>query len=81
MLLGIILIFVYNTHMFICVCLGVTDSEIASAIEQGHDSVHAINRELGAAGCCGSCMPSIEALIELHGEEKPTKEPLYVAAG
>ncbi len=66
--------------MFVCICLGVTDSEIVSAIHDGHDSVSAINRELGAAGCCGSCMSSIEALIDLHNDCDTGTEPLFFAA-
>lgn len=68
--------------MFVCVCLGVTDTEIVKAIKDGCDSVSAINRELGAAGCCGSCTYTVEALLDLHKEEQENAEPLYsVAAG
>lgn len=67
--------------MFVCLCIGVTDSEIVDAIREGHDSVNAINRELGAAGCCGTCTPSIEALIDLHlPNENLNAEPLFHAA-
>ncbi len=67
--------------MYVCICFGVTDTEIVEAINEGHDSVNAINRELGAAGCCGSCMPSIEAIIDLHKGDEGTTEQLYHAAG
>ncbi|MYD43554.1 MAG: (2Fe-2S)-binding protein [Gammaproteobacteria bacterium] len=68
--------------MFVCICLGVTDQEISNAIEEGHDSVYAINRELGAAGCCGSCMPTIEAMLDTHkGKSQSSEElPYYAAA-
>ena len=74
------LIILYNTRMYVCICFGVTDSEIVDAINDGHDSVSAINRELGAAGCCGSCMPSIEAMINLHKGDEDNLEPRFYAA-
>ena len=67
--------------MYVCICFGVTDTEIVNAINDGHDSVNAINRELGAAGCCGSCMSSIEAMIDLHKGDEDKTEPLFFAAG
>ena len=72
---------VYNSRMFVCICLGVTESEIAAAIDEGHATVRAINRKLGAAGCCGACVPSIEAIIDLHKEHELLAEPLLHAAG
>lgn len=67
--------------MFVCICLGVTDTEIVNAIDEGHDTVSAINRELGAAGCCGSCMPTVEAIIDARKNNERLPEPLYYAAG
>ena len=68
--------------MFVCLCFGVTDTEIVEAVKKGHTTVSEINRELGAAGCCGSCVTSIEALIELQEMDETDKASLYqVAAG
>lgn len=78
--MGFNLIIVYNTRMYVCICLGVTDAEITAAIDDGHDSVQAINRKLGAAGCCGSCMPTIEAMLDSHKNADDQAEPLYYAA-
>lgn len=66
--------------MYVCICLGVTDTEIASAIKEGHDSVSKINRELGAAGCCGSCMPTIETFIDLYKNQDDSTEPAFYPA-
>lgn len=68
--------------MFVCLCFGVTESELTKAIQEGHDSVSEINQELGAAGCCGSCVPAIEALINSHKKmvEESHATSLYQAA-
>ena len=66
--------------MFVCLCFGVTDTEIVDAVRQGHDTVSKINRELGAAGCCGSCSGTIEALIDRQQKAEKQEEILYQAA-
>lgn len=41
--------------MFVCVCRGVTDSQIREAVYNGASSLEDVRRELGVAGNCGRC--------------------------
>lgn len=41
--------------MYICVCQGVTDSQIRAEIDAGATSMRDLRRRLGVASQCGTC--------------------------
>jgi len=43
--------------MYVCICHSVTDKAIAKAVQQGHNTLEAIQRELKVGTCCGRCKP------------------------
>lgn len=49
--------------MYICVCNGVTESEIRSSIEAGARSFGDLQRELGIASGCGQCTQETKCLL------------------
>ena len=49
--------------MYVCICQGVTQTEIELAIEAGKDNVFDISEHLGAGTGCGSCQTDVEAII------------------
>jgi bacterioferritin-associated ferredoxin len=53
--------------MYVCVCLAVTDKEVAEAIDSGADNVDAVTRACGAGGDCGSCHAMIGEMIDQRG--------------
>ena len=50
--------------MYVCLCNGVTDQDIADAIDEGAQSLTDIQRELGAGTGCGTCREFTEQLID-----------------
>lgn len=41
--------------MYICICKGITDSQIRAAVEDGASSLREVNTALGVASQCGKC--------------------------
>ena len=53
--------------MYVCVCHGVTDSQIRRAAEDGCRDVHELTMRSGAGSNCGSCLDlAAEILAEVH---------------
>ncbi|MCJ8312097.1 MAG: bacterioferritin-associated ferredoxin [Saccharospirillaceae bacterium] len=41
--------------MYVCLCKGITDSQIKNAVDDGATSLRALRKELGAMTQCGKC--------------------------
>lgn len=41
--------------MYVCLCKGITDSQIRAAIEDGASSFKEVRNKLGVASQCGKC--------------------------
>ncbi len=41
--------------MIVCLCKGITDTQIRAAVEDGASSMREVNRTLGVASQCGKC--------------------------
>ena len=41
--------------MYVCLCKGITDSQIRAAIEDGANSFKEVRNTLGVASQCGKC--------------------------
>lgn len=41
--------------MYVCLCKGITDSQIRAAIEDGANSFKEVRKTLGVASQCGKC--------------------------
>ena len=50
--------------MYVCLCNGITESQIRDAIRDGADSMLKLRLELGVASCCGRCTDSTQQVIE-----------------
>lgn len=50
--------------MYVCLCYGITESQIRSAAEQGCDSVAELTMRTGAGSNCGSCLEVAVAVME-----------------
>lgn len=49
--------------MFVCLCNGVTESQVRQAIEQGATTLPELTQRLGVAAGCGSCAGFTEELL------------------
>jgi bacterioferritin-associated ferredoxin len=50
--------------MIVCICRAVSDQTIHNAIENGAESVQEIGTTCRAGTSCGSCVPSMQKMIE-----------------
>jgi bacterioferritin-associated ferredoxin len=50
--------------VYVCLCNGITDSQIREAAQQGARSVRDLEQCLGVASGCGRCQPYAAELLE-----------------
>ena len=55
--------------MYICVCEGVTESQIRDAIQAGAGSIDALSKELRIGRQCGTCVCAAQWVLEEVREE------------
>lgn len=41
--------------MYVCLCKGITDTQIRAAVQDGASSMREVNNSLGVASQCGKC--------------------------
>lgn len=41
--------------MYVCLCKGITDTQIRAAVEDGANSLRDVRKALGVASQCGKC--------------------------
>lgn len=66
--------------MYVCVCNVVSDKAIKQAVQKGHESFEAIQRELAVGTCCGRCKPFAQEFIRQCVKRQEEKHPAYFAA-
>jgi bacterioferritin-associated ferredoxin len=49
-------------EMYVCLCKGVTDSQIRSAVREGARTVRGLRKQLGCTGQCGKCKQQVREL-------------------
>ena len=50
--------------MFVCICNGVTDSQIRQAAQAGCRTMSELTMRTGAGANCGSCVEAATSLLE-----------------
>ena len=71
MLLTIILVCIYISAMYVCVCNAVTENQIREAVKAGARNLGDLRLATGCATNCGQCTPLAVALLE-HATERPS---------
>jgi bacterioferritin-associated ferredoxin len=61
--------------MYVCICKGITDTQIRAAVQDGASSIREVRHSLGVASQCGKCGILAreivrESLSNLPGEEQ-----------
>ncbi|TXS96598.1 bacterioferritin-associated ferredoxin [Parahaliea maris] len=41
--------------MYVCICKGITDTQIRAAVQDGANSIREVRNTLGVASQCGKC--------------------------
>lgn len=49
--------------MLVCVCNGVSDRDIESALQDGASSYKEVRSALGIGSCCGQCKPYAKEMV------------------
>lgn len=52
--------------MYVCVCNGVTDTQIRQACDEGVTTFSALQKQLKVATCCGRCRDHANSVVEEH---------------
>jgi len=66
--------------MYICLCNGITESQIRDAVDGGARSLRELHLCLGVASCCGRCADCAQQVLHetLSSRQSPL-EQLYAA--
>lgn len=61
--------------MYVCLCKGITDTQIRAAVQDGASSMREVRNTLGVASQCGKCGVLArdivrESLDDLEGDEQ-----------
>lgn len=68
--------------MYICICHGITDRQIRTAIAAGAADVQTLRAELGCGSTCGSCLVEVEQMLSAarHPQARPLGLPVLQLA-
>ncbi|MDZ7803320.1 bacterioferritin-associated ferredoxin [Thiohalophilus sp.] len=55
--------------MYVCLCKGVTDTQIRDAVIDGADSLRHVRQQLGVASNCGRCAQCAREVIRQTKQE------------
>ena len=61
--------------MYVCVCNAITDKQIRKAAESGVRNVRDLQRQLGVATGCGSCMEAASDILRESRQQSRIAEP------
>ena len=56
--------------MIVCLCKGVSDRTLEEVIDEGANTLKAVQKKCGAGGDCGSCRFHIAKMIAEQAEDK-----------
>ena len=65
--------------MYVCVCKGITDSQIRAAIEDGATSLRDVHNTLGVASQCGKCGIAARDLVRETLLDSAEEQDLFYA--
>jgi len=64
--------------MYVCLCKGITDTQIRAAVQDGASSMREVNRTLGVASQCGKCgILTREILRETQRDDSNDQDLFY----
>lgn len=58
--------------MYVCLCKGVTDTQIQDAVAEGAGSLRAVRMQLGVGSQCGRC---VDCACDVINEAKAAQTP------
>lgn len=65
--------------MYVCICKGITDTQIRTAVEDGARSVRDVRNTLGVASQCGKCGILTRDIVRESLSDQEQSEQLFYA--
>ena len=65
--------------MLVCLCNGISDKHINSALSEGATSFKAIKGELGIGNCCGQCVSFAKEMVADKMTEIQASQAFHLA--
>lgn len=66
--------------MYVCICKGITDRQIRSAVADGAGNLSQVSRELGVASQCGKCACLAKDVIQEAQDANADSDLFYAAS-
>jgi len=60
--------------MYVCICMAVTEKDIRDIMSQGGCTAVEVMTRTGAGSRCGTCRPTVVAMVEGSSGEPPRDE-------
>lgn len=67
------------TSMYVCLCKGITDSQIRAAIQDGASSLKDVRNSLGVASQCGKCGILTREILRETLQDSNNEQELFYA--
>ena len=65
--------------MYVCICKGITDTQIRAAIEDGASSLRDVRNSLGVASQCGKCGSLTREILRESVVDSGEEQQLFYA--
>jgi bacterioferritin-associated ferredoxin len=65
--------------MYVCICKGITDTQIRAAVEEGASSMRDVRKTLGVASQCGKCSILTREIVRESLNDLADNEQLFYA--
>jgi bacterioferritin-associated ferredoxin len=65
--------------MYVCICKGITDTQIRAAVQDGASSLRELRNTLGVASQCGKCGILTREIVRESLDDQAASEQLFYA--
>jgi bacterioferritin-associated ferredoxin len=66
--------------MYVCICHGISESQVRRAAEEGVRDVHELTMRTGAGSGCGGCLPLAAQILAEQASTRLLNLPILRAA-
>ena len=65
--------------MYVCICKGITDTQIRASVQDGASSVSEVSNTLGVGSQCGKCGILTREIVREYLDDQAASEQLFYA--
>ncbi|MEH6515997.1 MAG: bacterioferritin-associated ferredoxin [Halioglobus sp.] len=65
--------------MYVCICKGITDTQIRAAVQDGASSLRDVRNTLGVASQCGKCGILTSEIVRESLDDQAASQQLFYA--